>query len=301
LQAIREKAPNALVDYEPGGDIPAASHLAAISDVAIVFAHQWTAEGWDLPNLSLSDNQDELIRQVAEANPRTIVVLENGGPVLMPWLNNVAAVVEAWYPGSGGGEAIANVLFGDANPSGKLPVTFPRSVADLPHPVIAHPPVVAGKALSGPAGFFNVHYTEGNEVGYKWFDAERKPVLFPFGFGLSYTVFSYSDLAAKVDSAGEVTVNFKIRNSGQRSGTEIAEIYASLPESAGEPPQRLVGWNRIELLPGESRNVAVPITRKNFCVFDMQSESWKLIPGIYMLHVGGSSRDLPLDARVELQ
>jgi beta-glucosidase len=301
LQAIREKAANSLVDYEPGGDVSAASHLAAISDVAIVFAHQWAAEGWDLPNLSLPDNQDELIRQVAKANPRTIVVLENGGPVLMPWLDNVAAVVEAWYPGSGGGKAIANVLFGDINPSGKLPITFPESENDLPRPIIPHPPMAGDQRLSGPPGDFDVRYTEGREVGYKWYDAERKPVLFPFGFGLSYAVFNYSDLTARADSVGDVVIKFKIQNSSTRNGTEVAEIYASLPDSAGEPPQRLVGWKRVELAPGEARNVTVSIERKNLCVFDVQSNSWKFIPGVYMLHVGGSSRDLPLDARIKLQ
>jgi beta-glucosidase len=301
LQAIREKTPNTLVDYEPGGDIQTASHLAAISDVAIVFAHQRAAEGRDLPNLSLPDRQDELIREVAKANPHTIVVLETGGPVLMPWLDKVAAVVEAWYPGSGGGEAIARVLFGNVNPSGKLPVTFPRSENDLPRPAIPHPPMVGGSALTGPAGLFDVEYTEGNEVGYKWFDAENKPVLFPFGFGLSYTTFSYSDLTAKAGSGGEVTVNFKIRNRGRLSGAEVAEVYASLPKNAHEPPLRLVGWSRAELGPGETKDLRVTIKPKYLSVFDVQSESWKLLPGIYVLHIGGSSRDLPLATNVVLR
>ena len=180
----------------PPGTWPRPVNLAKISDVAIVFAHQWTHEGADLETLSLPDHQDELIERVAAVNPHTIVVMETGGAALMPWLDKVQAVVETWFPGSGGGPAIANVLFGDVNPSGKLPITFPASEADLPHPVIAQPPGGSANpldlALDPKAGPFDAHYSEGLEVGYKWYDAENKTPLFPFGFGLSYTTFSYS-------------------------------------------------------------------------------------------------------------
>lgn len=300
LQAIREQAPNTLVDYEPGGDIQAAAHLAAISDIAIVFAHQWTAEGWDLNNLSLPDSQDELIRQVAQANPRTVVVLQNGGPVLMPWLDKVAAVTEAWYPGSGGGEAIAKVLFGVVGPSGKLPVTFPQSEADLPRPVIPHPPVLEGKVLTGPAGYFDVNYTEGGKVGYKWYGAENKSVLFPFGYGLSYTTFAYSDLKATVTGMGSVTVSFRVKNTGTRAGSEIAEIYSALPENAEEAPRRLVGWSRVNLAPNEAGDVTLKVPVKYLSVFDPSAEKWKLVPGAYTIEVGGSSKDLPLTVRLAL-
>ncbi len=189
--------------------------------MAIVFAYQWMSEGKDLPNLSLPENQDALIEQVAAANPRTIVVLETGTAVTMPWIDKVSGVLEAWYAGSKGADAVANVLFGDVNPSAKLPITFPLSEADLPHPDLVKPPRPAG----GDAGAvvkpedakptFSVHYDEGLKVGYKWYDAENKPVLFPFGYGLSYTTYQYSDL--KVEPGKEPTVRFVVKNTGSRA------------------------------------------------------------------------------------
>src|SRR5207302_9417648 len=193
----------------------------------------------DLPNLSLPENQDVLIEQVAAANPKTIVVLETGTAVTMPWLDKVAGVVEAWYAGSKGHEAVANILFGRVNPTAKLPMTFPRSEADLPHPNLVTPPPGVGD--HGPEGnergakpAFEVHYDEGLKVGYKWYDAENKPVLFPFGFGLSYTTFGYSGL--RVSTGSETTIGFTVKNTGSRAGEEVAEVYATLPASAGDPP-----------------------------------------------------------------
>jgi beta-glucosidase len=224
----------------------------------------------------------------------------------MPWVDKVAAVVEAWYPGIRGSEAIANLLFGDVNPSGKLPLTFPRSEADLPHPVHLAPPrpdaehsVPKLPGAPGPIGmmmgigpFFDVNYDEGLKVGYKWYDAEKKPVLFPFGFGLSYTTFSYSGISVKPGES--ITVSFTVKNSGKRSGIETAQVYASLPDSAGEPPKRLVGWSKVELGPGESKQVSVTLGRDRLSIFDEASDSWKLTPGKYVIRVGGSSQDLPL-------
>jgi beta-glucosidase len=264
----------------------------------------------DLTSLSLPDNQDALIEAVAAANPHTVVVLETGGPVLMPWLDKVAAVLESWYPGIRGSQAIANLLFGDVNPSGRLPLTFPRSEADLPRPVHTGPPtpdndhpvpkLVGAPGMIGMAmgigPFFDVHYDEGLKVGYKWYDAEKKPVLFPFGFGLSYTTYAYSDLTVKPGDS--TVVSFSVKNTGQRAGTEVAQIYASLPDSAGEPPKRLVGWTRIELAPGESKQVSVPVSRERLTVYDEASDSWKLVPGSYVLRVGSSSQDLPLQQTI---
>jgi beta-glucosidase len=264
----------------------------------------------DLKNLSLPDNQDALIEAVAAANPHTIVVLETGGAVLMPWIDKVDGVLEGWYPGIRGSEAIADLLFGDTNPSGKLPLTFPRSEADLPHPIHVGPPKADADhpvpRLAGVPGFvgifmglgpsFDVHYDEGLEVGYKWYDTEKKPVLFPFGFGLSYTTYAYSGLTVKPGES--TTVSFTVKNTGKRAGSEIAQIYASLPDSAGEPPNRLVGFARVELMPGESKEVSVPIFRDRLTIFDEASESWKLIPGIYVIRVGRSSRDLPLQQAI---
>jgi beta-glucosidase len=310
LEGIESKAPRAVVKFDPGTDPASAAALAKSSQVAIVFAVQHESEGMDLKSLALPDHQDALIEAVAAANPHTIVVLETGGAVLMPWIDKVAAVVEAWYPGIRGSEAIANLLFGDVNPSGKLPLTFPRSEADLPHPEhlappkpdAAHPvpklpgaPGVIGMAM-GIGPFFDVHYDEGLKVGYKWYDAEKKPVLFPFGFGLSYTTYTYSGL--KITPGDTTTVSFTVKNTGKRSGSEIAEVYASLPVSAEEPPNRLVGFARVDLAPGESKQVSVPVSRERLQIFDEPSDSWKLLPGQYVIRAGASSRDLPLQQTI---
>ena len=306
LNGIREKAPEARVEFDPGTDPASAAALAKSSQVAIVFAVQHESEGIDLQNLSLPDKQDALIEAVAAANPHTIVVLETGGAVLMPWIDKVSAVIEAWYPGIRGSEAIANVLFGDVNPSGKLPLTFPRSEADLPHPKHVDPPaadaehpapqlpgfpsMVALFMKVGPT--FDATYDEGLKVGYKWYDAEKKPVLFPFGFGLFYTTFAYSGIS--VAPGDSTTVSFTVKNSGKRRGTETAEVYASLPDVTAEPPKRLVGWTRVELAPGESKQVSVPVSRDRLRVYDEASDSWKLVPGNYLIRVGSSSQNLPL-------
>jgi beta-glucosidase len=296
LTAIRIKAPDTLVDYDPGGDIAAAVNLAKVSDVAIVFAHQWTHEGADLTTLALPDHQDELITQVAAANPHTIVVLETGGAAFMPWLDKVQAVLETWYPGAGGGEAIANVLFGDVNPSGKLPITFPASEADFPHPVIAKPAGAttgpSDLALNPESGIFDANYTEGLKVGYKWYDAENKVPLFPFGFGLSYTTFSYSNL--NVTHANGLQVAFALKNSGTRAGAEVAQVYLGLPAAANEPPKRLVAWQKVALRPGESRHIILNVEKRMISIFDVNKEAWQVMTGEYKVYVGSSSRDLPL-------
>jgi beta-glucosidase len=313
LKGIEEKAPRAVVKFDPGIDPASAAALAKSSQVAIVFAVQHESEGLDLKSLSLPDNQDALIEAVAAANPHTIVVLETGGAVLMPWIDKVAGVVEAWYPGIRGSEAIANLLFGDVNPSGKLPITFPKSESDLPHPVHVDPPKadtnhpipklagtpgLIGMAM-GIAPAFDVTYDEGLKVGYKWYDAEKKPVLFPFGFGLSYTTFAYSGL--KIAPGDVTTVSFTVKNTGKRAGSEIAQVYASLPKSAEEPPNRLVGWVRVDLAPGESKLATVTVNRDRLTIFDEASDSWKLTPGQYTIRAGASSRNLPLQQTVSFE
>ncbi len=310
LKGIQQKAPHAIVKFDPGTDPASAAALAKSSQVAIVFAVQHESEGLDLKNLSLPDKQDALIEAVAAANPHTIVVLETGGAVLMPWIDKVDGVVEAWYPGIRGSEAIANVLFGDINPSGKLPITFPVSESDLPHPVHVDPPKADANhpvpKLAGAPGLigmamgiapsFDVPYDEGLKVGYKWYDAEKKPVLFPFGFGLSYTTFAYSGL--KITPGDATTVSFTVKNTGKRAGSEIAQVYASLPESAGEPPNRLVGWVRIDLAPGESKPATITVDRDRLMIFDEESDSWKLPAGQYTFRAGSSSRNLPLERAI---
>jgi beta-glucosidase len=289
LRAIRTKAHRTKVEYDPGTDVAKAARLAAASAVAIVFVHQQTSEGSDVPNLSLPGKQDELVAAVAAANPHTIVVLETGGPVTMPWLDKVAAAVEAWYPGIRGGEAIAEVLFGDVNPSARLPVTFPKTEADLPEVKLPGPPPAA----------FEIHYAEGLKVGYKWFDAEGKEPLFPFGFGLSYTSFTYSDL--KADPGKPWRVSFKVTNAGHRAGAEVAQVYASLPAAAGEPPKRLVAWEKIDLAAAQTKTVTLAIDPLPLSIFNAEKDQWELMPGAYTILVGGSSRSTPLREAVSLE
>ena len=304
LKAVAAKVPGAKVQFDSGADPASAAALAKNSDVAIVFANQWESEGMDLPNLSLPDNQDALIEQVAAANPHTIVVLETGTAVTMPWVDKVGGILEAWYAGSKGADAVANILFGDVNPTAKLPMTFPRSVEDLPHPKLVVPPAGAhGREAVMRTGeakaTFSVNYDEGLKVGYKWYDAENKPVLFPFGYGLSYTTYAYSDL--KVAPGNGASVSFDVKNTGSRAGAEIAEVYAALPSSAGEPPKRLVGWSKVQLNPGESKHVQLAIDPKYLSVFDETANAWKLVPGTYSFMVGGSSQNLPLSQKTDLK
>jgi beta-glucosidase len=299
LKAIRAKAPNARVEFDSGADAAAAAKLAGESDAAIVFLNQPTTEGRDVPNLSLPDDQDRLVQQVTAANPRTIVVLETGGPVLMPWIDSVSAVLEAWYPGIRGGEAIASIIFGDVNPSAKLPVSFPKSEADLPHATLPGPAAGGGTAgAKADPPPFDINYTEGLKVGYKWFDAENKEPLFPFGFGLSYTTFSYA--ALKTTPGREVTVSFNARNTGRRSGAEIAQVYVALPPGSGEPPKRLVAWQKVELAPGESKTVTVTLDPEYLSIFNAGKDAWELLPGEYKVYVGGSSRNTPLTGTVRV-
>src|SRR5215472_638352 len=314
LRALSEKFPAGKVTFAAGDDLAAASAAAKKADVAIVFAYQWESEGSDLKTLALSDDQNKLIEAVAAANPKTVVVLESGSPVTMPWADKVAGVVEAWYPGIRGAEALANILTGQVNPTGKLAVTFPKSDADLPHPTLVLPPpesqphrpapgqdisaFMAQMAKGLPA--FQTTYDEKLEVGYKWYDAQKKDVLFPFGFGLSYTTYAYSALTAK-DSGDALTVSFTVKNTGKRAGTEIAQVYTAFPDAAGEPPHRLIGWSRVELAPGESKPVTITVPHDRLTVYDEASDSWKLVPGGYNILAGASSRDLPLHQQVNLQ
>ncbi len=306
LKSIRAKAPGANVRFDSGADPAAAAALAKSADVAIVFAYQWESEGMDLDSLSLPEHQDALIAKVAAANPHTIVVIESGGPVTMPWVDQVSAILEAWFAGSRGAEAVANLIFGEANPSAKLPITFPKSEADLPHPTIVKPPKAATdadregwKRIAAGLPAFQVTYNEGVKVGYKWYDAENKPVLFPFGYGLSYTTYAYSNLKVKPGKNPRVT--FTVTNTGNRAGAEVAEVYASLPAAAAEPPKRLVGWSKVKLNAGESKDVAVEVDPKYLSIFNVEHNGWQLIPGDYGFMVGGSSQSLPLKESVNLK
>lgn len=298
VKAIQELAPMAEVSFagnqdeeEPfraysRGEIESAAELAAKSDVAIVVAAQPAGEEFgDLTTLELSNpsNQDELIEAVARANPHTIVILENGNPVLMPWRQRVSAIVEAWFPGEAGGKAIANVLFGRINPSGKLPLTFPTRDQDTPtwgrDGTIAQDPV----------------YSEKLEIGYRWYDARKIPPMFEFGFGLSYTHFAYSDLVVKRNSDNSISVSFSVKNDGRIAGQEVPQVYLGINDP-NEPPRRLAGWEKIDLKPGEIRRVLVNVSPRTQSIWDTNLNSWRHVPDSAVF-VGASSRDIRLSAR----
>ena len=290
LNALKAKAPQAQFSFASGENIAEAVAQARRVDVAIVFAWQWGHEEADLPDLSLPDNQDKLIAAVAAANPHTIVVLETGTAIKMPWLTKTPAVLEAWFGGSAGADAIASLLFGDVNPSGKLPMTFPVSENELPRKTIpqAPTPVVNGK-LS-----FSVDYNiEGAAVGYKWYEWKHEPVLFPFGFGLSYTKFRYSDLRVSSDGA---QATLTLTDVGKRRGAEIAEVYVTVPSTLGEPWKRLAGWQKIELGPGEKRVVKIKLEPLAMSIWSETRKKWERPTGTYRVEAGSSSEDLPLQA-----
>lgn len=269
---LRAALLQAQIDFASGDNVREATRLARGADVVIVFGTQWSSESIDVP-ARLDGEQDALIAAVAAANPATVVVLQTNGPILLPWADQVPAIVEAWYPGRMGGAAIARVLTGQVNPSGHLPATFPRSLEQLPHP---------GDPQPG-----DVVYSEGATVGYKWFDREGHDPLFPFGHGLSYTRFSYGGLA--VSRAGEgLVATFTVSNTGPVAGADAAQVYVS---GAGwEAPQRLGGFAKVPLQPGESRRVSVAIDPRLLAVWDMANPGWSRAAGSYRVTLAEDSR-----------
>jgi len=302
LKNIRAKSPQSKVQYIDGQDKAAAASLAKASTLAIVFATQPMREGIDAPTLSLPHDQDALIEAVAAANPNTIVVLETGGPVSMPWIQHVKGVIEMWYPGIGGAQALANILYDDVNPSGKLPVTFAKNEAQLPHPVVPglearNTTEIVSDDQHHQVAPFDLKYTEGAKVGYKWFEATKQQPLFPFGFGLSYTSYAYSSLT--VDDA-QRTVRFTVKNTGSHEGTEIAQVYTALPAAAKEDYKRLVAWERVKLAPGESKRVTLKLDPLYISVFNTEKNGWELLPGDYKVVAGSSSSETPLTATLHI-
>ncbi len=265
--------------------------LADSSDVAVVFADKFEAEGADLADIDLSAKQNELIRAVAAANPRTIVVLNTGSAVTMPWLDEVAGVLEAWYPGQEDGNALAALLFGDVDPSGKLPVTFPKSLADVP----------VASAARWPGEDGRVRYGERLEVGYRWYQARGREPLFPFGFGLSYTTFRLGGLHVSRDDNGAVTVEAELTNTGARAGSDVVQVYVGYPLWSGEPPAQLRAFRKVRLGPGKSGNVIFTLDARDFARWDTTAPGWVVDGGTYEVRVGDSSAHLPLRGRVELK
>jgi len=280
LKAILARAHGAAVTYVDGTDPAAAAAAARDADVVIVIANQWASEAMDV-SLTLQDNQDALISTVAAANPHTVVVLETGDPVLMPWLGQVGAVVEAWYPGANGGETIARVLYGEVNPSGRLPISFPASVDQLPHPVLPGSDQLVGGTQDATKPF-EINYTEGSDVGYRWYAQTGKTPLFPFGHGLSYTGFAYDHLTVK--GGATVTVSFRVRNTGKRAGIDTPQVYLSAEPNRTQ--QRLIGWSRVALKPGESRVVTVSADKRLLANWNDAGHGWKVGAGTFKVFVG---------------
>ena len=284
ITARAAKAGDTVVSAD-GSDAGAAAALARSSSVAVVFAYDQEREGQDRPGLELPAGQDQLIEAVAQANPHTIVVLDTGGPVLMPWLDEVAAVTEAWYPGERDGDAIAAILFGDAEPGGRLPETFPSSDAAVP---VATPDQWPGANDAQDASF-----SEGLDVGYRWYDKNKVAPLFPFGYGLSYTTFSYSHLHVH-RTGSRFAVSFTVKNVGARAGSDVPQLYVDDPAAAGEPPKQLKGYQRVFLRPGRSVLVTLALNARSFSQWNSTSRSWAVTPGLYRILVGASSRDIRL-------
>jgi beta-glucosidase len=264
------------------GIAQAVTAAKSASTAVVVVSDDTETEAADRLSLSLPSAQDELISAVAAANPHTVVVINAGAPVAMPWLNQVAGVVDAWYPGQTSGTALAGVLFGTVNPSGHLPVTFPASLSQVPAASPSRFPGVNGK----------VQYSEGLDVGYRWYDAKAIQPLFPFGFGLSYTTFAYSGLQvtpAKTDGVSDVQVSAQVTNTGSRTGSDVAQLYLGDPAATGEPPRQLAGFQRVTLGPGQSARVTFSVTPRDTWWWDQRAGGWSQTAGTYRVYVGDSS------------
>ena len=288
LAELRKLLPGAEIEFDPGMNPVESALMAARCDVAIVFAVKLDSEGFDDPDLSLPWGQDAVIEAVAAANSNTIVVLETGNPVVMPWHDRVRVIVEAWYPGQAGGQAIAEILTGAVNPSGRLPVTFPADLAQTSRPDLPGLGTPWGTAVT-------IEYTEGAEVGYRWFAQQHQQPLYAFGHGLSYTTFVYSNL--QVEGGDTITATFTVTNTGQRVGADVPQLY--LTAAACEERLRLLGFQRLELQPGQSREVTITADRRLLARFDGPdgiTGNWRIAGGTYQVAIGKSAHDLVLTA-----
>jgi beta-glucosidase len=295
LEGIRKRSNGKVTSYD-GADPSAAAEAAGHADNAIVFVQTNESEGDDRNDLSLPDNQDALIAAVAAANPRTIVVLNTGGAVLMPWLDRVAGLIQGWYPGQEEGNALAAILYGDVNPSAKLPLSFPRSASAVPLLQKEQWPGVDGHS----------EYSEKLNVGYRWYDSTNTKPLFPFGFGLSYTTFQLSRLVLEptklaLHSSAEpakLAVHVDVTNTGKRAGPEVVQVYVGHPAGNNEPPHQLRAFAKVQLAPGETKAITLKLDARSFSIFDTGEHQWTTRSGRYDILVGTSSRDLPLHATI---
>lgn len=299
MQALRQALPGATITFDDGTDVKRAAAAAGAADLVLVFGEQFTTETLDVKDLNLPDNQNELISAVADANPATAVVLVTGGPVLMPWLHKVKAVLAAWYPGQRGGEAVARILTGAVNPSGHLAMTFPANEQQLPNPKIPGYDMAGETIQRDLYGLpkdmkpFAVEYPEGAHAGYRWYDKTQAQPLFAFGHGLSYTNFKYRDL--RVTGGSGLGLTFSIANSGKRAGADVAQVYARV-----NGVKRLVGWSRVDLQPGQSRQVAVKVDPRLMASFDVAARNWHVAAGTYDIEVGMDVNRPVLKTKVRL-
>jgi beta-glucosidase len=292
VKAIAARNPAARVSFDTGAYPQFAAARAKDADIVIIFATQWTTEGLDVPDLSLPDGQDALIAAVTAANPHTIVVLETGGPVLMPWLDKTAAVLEAWYPGIEGANAIADILYGDANPSGRLPITFPASLEQTPHPML-------DGLYDFVGGRTQVNYDiEGSDVGYRWYGRKNLTPLFAFGFGLSYTSFRYDDLELRSEG-NTIHASFTVTNTGNRAGRDTPQVYVT---ARGDTKgQRLIGWANVDLAPGASTRVTVDADPRLLADWSVARHGWTVPAGRYDVTVNASAASVILNGATGLE
>lgn len=279
---------NALGWAAPDDLIAKAVEAATQSDVAVVFVGHQVGEGMDRLSLGLPNDQDALIEAVARANPHTVVVLNTGGAVTMPWLDRVAGVMEMWLPGDGYGSAAAKLLFGDAEPGGRLPVTFPKDETQGPGTKQSQYP----GTLYDDGSVDTAHFDEGIFIGYRYWDQHNQTPLFPFGYGLSYTTFSMKGQGAKIEKDGGATVDVQVKNTGKRAGAEIIQIYLGFPKTAGEPPRQLKGIQKVTLKPGEEQTVHVRIDADAFRYWNEGRNAWTTATGTFQVMAGPSSRDI---------
>lgn len=314
VDGIRERAgEHVAVSFADGADLAQAVSLARAADAAVLMVGDINTEGRDHP-LSLEGSQDQLVEAVAAMNSRTVVVLKSGSPVFMPWADRVPAILEAWYPGEEDGHAVAALLFGDFNPSGKLPITFPKSLDDLPANSAAQYPGTGtvepfknaefdmnAKAPPGPGG--TAHYSEGVFVGYRHYDEKNLTPLFPFGHGLSYTTFAYKDLKLSAHRVSldtkvplQLEVEATVSNTGRVRGAEVVQLYVSLPSTnqVPQPPKQLKGFQKLTLDPGQHARVHLVLDGRSLSYWDVKIHAWAISPGDYQIMVGGSSRDIRL-------
>ena len=287
LAGLQKQVPNATITYNDGSNLTSAAAAAKAADVAIVMVGDARKESLDYP-ISLSGNQDSIVSTVAAANKNTIVVVKSGSVILMPWVNQVSSILEAWYPGEEDGNVVASILFGLTNPSGKLPITFPKLVTDLP----------ASTPAQYPGVNLQVKYSEGLDMGYRFYDAHNATPLFPFGFGLSYTTYKYSNLKITAGTGNTATVTFDITNTGSRSGSEVAQLYVNMPAAAGEPPRQLKGFQKIALAAGATGHASIALDARAFQHWDVSKNAWAITSGTYQIQVGASSRNILLQGPI---